>query len=110
MEAFARMMAGLSSEGTEHKTIVIDPPILRRTARLNAWRQKGGADDQSRRLIGRTQGAFNTKSHAVTDAKGRRLKFFVVPGRVSENTSIAILPGNLAAAEWMLADHGYDAD
>ena len=34
---------------------------------------KGGPDDQRGRLIGRTNGGFNTKLRAVTDAKGRPL-------------------------------------
>lgn len=34
------------------------------------------------RLIGRTKGGLSTKLHAVTDAKGRPLKFFMTGGQV----------------------------
>jgi transposase len=61
-------------------------------------------------LIGRTKGGLNTKLHAVTDAKGRPLKFFMTAGQVSDYTGAAALLGGLPAAEWMLADRGYDAD
>jgi transposase len=72
--------------------------------------EKGGPDDQRVRLIGRTKGGLNTKLHAVTDAKGRPLKFFMTAGQVSDYTGAAALLGSLPAAEWMLADRGYDAD
>jgi transposase len=54
-------------------------------------------------LIRRTKGGLNTKLHAVTDAKGRPLKFFMTAGQVSDYTGAAALLGNLPAAEWMLA-------
>ena len=53
---------------------------------------------------------MNTKLHAVTDAKGRPLKFFMTAGQVSDYTGAAALLGSLPAAEWMIADRGYDAD
>ena len=62
------------------------------------------------RLIGRTKGGLNTKLHAVTDAKGRPLRFFMTAGQVSDYTGAAALLSNLPAAEWLIADRGYDAD
>ena len=53
---------------------------------------------------------MNTKLHAVTDAKGRPLKFFMTAGQVSDYTGAAALLGSLPDAEWMIADRGYDAD
>ena len=53
---------------------------------------------------------MNTKLHAVTDAKGRPLVFFMTAGQVSGYTGAAALLGSLPAAEWMIADRGYDAD
>ena len=53
---------------------------------------------------------MNTKLHAVTDAKGRPLKFFITAGQVSDHTGAAALLSSQPAAEWMLADRGYDAD
>jgi transposase len=72
--------------------------------------EDGGPDDQRGRLIRRTKGGLNTKLHAVTDAKGRPLKFFMTAGQVSDYTGAAALLGALPAADWMLADRGYDAD
>lgn len=72
--------------------------------------KKEGADDQRGRLIGRTKGGLNTKLQAVTDAKGRPLKFFMTAGQVSDYTGAAALLSSLPAAEWMIADRGYDAD
>ena len=47
---------------------------------------------------------MNTKLHAVTDAKGRPLVFFMTAGQVSGYTGAAALLGSLPAAEWMIAD------
>jgi len=72
--------------------------------------EKGGPGDQRGRLIGRTKGGLNTKLHAVTDAKGRPIRFFMTAGQVSDDTGAAALLGSLPAAEWLIADRGYDAD
>lgn len=34
------------------------------------------------RLIGRTRGGMNTKLHAITDANGRPLSFFITAGQI----------------------------
>ena len=61
-------------------------------------------------MIGRTKGGLNTKLHAVADAKGRPLKFFMTAGQVSDDMGAAALLKGLPKAEWLLADRGYDAD
>ena len=53
---------------------------------------------------------MNTKLHAVTDADGRPIRFFMTAGQVSDYTGAAALLSSLPAAEWLLADRGYDAD
>ncbi len=53
---------------------------------------------------------MNTKLHAVTDAEGRPLSFFMTAGQVSDYTGAAALLDDLPAAQWMLGDRGYDAD
>ena len=68
--------------------------------------QKGGRG----RLIGRTKGGMNTKLHAVTDAVGRPIRFFMTAGQVSDYTGARALVSSLPAAEWLLGDRGYDAD
>ena len=52
---------------------------------------------------------MNTKLHAVTDAKGRPIRFFMSAGQVSDYTGAAALLGSLPEADWLLADRGYDA-
>ncbi len=56
------------------------------------------------RAIGRTKGGLNTKLHAVADAKGRPLKFFMTAGQVSDYMGAAALLQDLPRAEWLLAD------
>ena len=53
---------------------------------------------------------MNTKLHAVTDAKGRPIRFFISAGQVSDYTGAAALLDSLPKADWFLADRGYDAD
>ena len=69
-------------------------------------REKGGRGRQ----IGRTKGGMNTKLHAVADAKGRPIGFFMSAGQVSDYTGAAALLSSLPKAGWLLADRGYDAD
>jgi transposase len=60
--------------------------------------EKGGPGDQRGRLIGRTKGGMNTKLHAVTDADGRPIRFFMTAGQVSDYTGAAALLGSLPKA------------
>ena len=53
---------------------------------------------------------MNTKLHAVADAKGRPIRFFMSAGQVSDHTGAAILLDGLPKADWILRDRGYDAD
>ncbi|QSB45372.1 transposase [Tsuneonella flava] len=48
--------------------------------------------------------------HAVTDANGRPLSFFIVAGQISDYSSAASLLDFLFKAKWMLADRGYHAE
>ena len=43
---------------------------------------------------------MNTKLHAVTDADGRPIRFFMTAGQVSDYTGAAALLGGLPKAEW----------
>ena len=47
---------------------------------------------------------MNTKLHAVADAKGRPIGFFMSAGQVSDYTGAAALLGSLPKAGWLLAD------
>jgi transposase len=53
---------------------------------------------------------MNTKLHAVTDTSGRPIRFFITAGQVSDYTGAMALLSSLPAADWLLADRGYDAD
>ena len=53
---------------------------------------------------------MNTRLHAVTDANGCPISFFMTAGQVSDYTGAAALLDTLPKAQWMLADRGYDAD
>ena len=53
---------------------------------------------------------MNTRLQAVTDAKGRLIRFLTTAGQASDDTGAAALPGHLPAADWLLADRGHHAD
>jgi transposase len=53
---------------------------------------------------------LNTKLHAVADAEGRPIRFFLSAGQVSDYTGALALLSSLTKADWLLADKGYDAD
>ena len=53
---------------------------------------------------------MNTKQHALADANGRPISFFLTAGQISDYTGAAALLEDLPNAQWMLADRGYDAD
>ena len=53
---------------------------------------------------------MNTKLHAVTDEKGRPIRFFMSAGETSDYTGAAALLSYLPSAKWLLGDRGYDAD
>ena len=53
---------------------------------------------------------MTTKLHAVTDAIGRPITFFMSAGQVSDYAGAAALLRHLPEADWLIADRGYDAD
>lgn len=53
---------------------------------------------------------MNTKLHAVTDANGRPVSFFITAGQIGDYTGAAALLDELPKAKRLLADRGYDAD
>ena len=52
---------------------------------------------------------MNTKLHAVTDANGRPISFFMSAGLASDYTGAAALLDTLTKAQWLLGDRRYDA-
>ena len=72
--------------------------------------QPAGKNGVLGRLVGRTKGGMNTKLHALTDADGRPLSFFMTAGQVSDYPGAAALLDDLPKALWMQGDRGYGAD
>jgi transposase len=60
--------------------------------------------------LGRSQGGFGTKAHAIADARGRALGFALTPGQAGEAPQsfdlLAFLP---AVPGWVVADRGYSS-
>ena len=118
MGVFLRMMEDLAAADADPKTVMIDATYLKAhrtasTALLPTFRSRaivGSEKGDLGRLIGRTRGGMNTKLHAVTDANGRPLSFFMTAGQVSDYTGAAALLDDLPKAQWLLGDRGYDAD
>ena len=110
MGVFARMMEGLAAEADAPKTVMIDATYLKAHRTASSLRAKKGGQRRRGRLIGRTKGGMNTKLHAVTDADGRPIRFFLTAGQVSDYTGALALLDALPKADWLLADRGYDAD
>jgi len=69
-----------------------------------------GEEGDLGRLIGRTKGGMNTKLHAVSDADGQPLSFFMTAGQVSDYTGAVALLDDLPKAQWLLGNRGNDAD
>ncbi len=53
---------------------------------------------------------MNTKLHAIADANGRLLSFFITSGQVKDYTGTAALRNNIPKVQRLLGDRGYDAD
>jgi transposase len=51
---------------------------------------------------------MNTRLHAVTNANGRPLSFFMTAGQISDYIGAAALLDELPKAQWLLADRSYD--
>lgn len=51
---------------------------------------------------------MSTKLHAVADAEGRPIRFFMTVGQISDYIGAAALLGSLPKAEWLFADRSYD--
>jgi len=104
---FTRMMERLAAADAEPRIVMIDATYLKAHRTAASLRVKKG---DLGRLIGRTKGGLYTKLHAVADANGRPLSFFMTPGQVSDYTGTAALLDDLPKAQWLLGERGYDAD
>ena len=79
---FARIMVSLAAGNADPNEIMTDTTSLkaqRKACSLHA--NKGGG-----RLIGRGKGGLNRQLHAVTDAEGRPMRFYLSAGQISDHT------------------------
>lgn len=99
-------MEGLAAESAAPKTVMIDATYLKAHRTASSLRVKKGVLAADR-PHGRD---MNTKLHALTDANGRPLRFFMSASQISDHTGAAALPDDLPDAQWLPGDRGYDAD
>ena len=80
---FARSRDGLAATDARPNMAMIDSTYLKAYRAASSLRLiKGGGGG----LIGRTKGSTNTKLHAIAEANGRSLSFFMTAGQVSDFT------------------------
>ena len=93
---------------------MIDATYLKahRTASSLAVKKRRGTPDRTHERRYEHQGSPELVEglHAVTDANGRPISFFMTAGQVSDYIGAAALLDELPKAQWLLADRGYDAD
>jgi transposase len=84
---FARKMEGSAAADAGPDTVMIDATYFEtyRTA-SSLWVETGPG-----RLIARTEGGMNMKLHAIADANGCPLRFFMTAGQISDYTGAAAL-------------------
>ena len=104
---FVRMMEGLAAGSADPRTDMIDATCLKAHRTASSLAVKKGVLDA---CLVRTKGGMNTKLHAVTDADGHPLSFFLTAGPVSDYAGAAALLDELPKAQWLVGDRGYDAD
>lgn len=75
-------------------------PVLRE-------RQKNGG--QAAQALGRSRGGFSTKVHVCVDGLGNPLRFTLTEGQRHDITQATTLLAD-CAADYVIADRGYDAD
>ena len=80
MGVFARMMEGLAAERADPKPVMTDASYLKAHRTASSLRLKKGLG----RLIGRAKDGMNTEFHALADANGRPLSFFITAGQINE--------------------------
>jgi hypothetical protein len=51
-------------------------------------------------------GGINTKLHAVTDANGRQIRFFMTAGQVIDYSGARVPLNSLPTTDWLLGDRG----
>ena len=111
---FTRMMEGLAAVGAEPQAVMIDATYLKAHRAASSLRVKRGSRPPYRAHQRRHEHQGSPELveglHAVADANGRPLSFFMTAGQASDYTGTAALLDDLPKAQWLLGDRGYDAD
>ena len=105
---FARIREGLAAGAADQETIKIDPTYLKAHRMASSLRVKNGG--RGRRLMGRTKGGLHTKLHAVTDALGRPLRFFMTAGQARDYIGARALTSSFPLADWLIVYRGHYSD
>ncbi|MEH1950039.1 MAG: IS5 family transposase [Nostoc sp.] len=92
------------ADDADNEYAMIDSTIVR--AHQHSAGAKGGSSTEA---IGRSKGGLSTKIHAVVDALGNPLSFYLTPGQACDLDGADQLLPNIVA-DTVLADKGYDAD
>ena len=105
---FGETMEKLAIRGKKAHIIMIDSTcfkVHRTVAGLKCYVGELG------RLIGKTRGGWNTKLHALCDAKGRILSLYLTGANVSDHKGAEVLLEKLPnRVEHFLGDMGYDSN
>ncbi|MDZ8223568.1 IS5 family transposase [Nostoc sp. ChiVER01] len=92
------------ADDADNEYAMIDSTIVR--AHQHSAGAKGGSSTEA---IGRSKGGLSTKIHAVVDALGNPLSFYLTPGQACDlDGADQLLP--TVVADTVLADKSYDAD
>ena len=94
-----------SQKETDTEHVMVDATIIRAHACSAGYEKDGNA----KHALGRSQGGFTTKIHALCDALGNPLKFILTPGQRNDITQGAELIKEIENTT-ILADKGYDSD
>ncbi len=94
--------------------VFMDGTVIRAHQKAAGADNKGADDVPTTRpdnqALGRSQGGFGTKAHAIADGRGRALGFALTPGQAGEAPQtpdlLACLP---ASPGWVVADRGYSS-
>lgn len=92
---FTRMMEGLAAAEAERKTLMIDATDLKAQRRASRLCGRKGFWPTYRSHQGRRE----HEAHALADASGRPLSFFMTAGRVSDQTGAAATMHDLPKAQ-----------
>jgi len=77
---------------------------------VRAHQHSAGAATQDTEAIGKSRGGNTTKIHLAVDAYGLPVEFIITGGEVNDCTAAPALIANVASADAIIADKGYDSE